>query len=367
MARQLRIHPPGGFHHVTARGNNKLPIYADDEDRHGFLRILSAACKRGGCDLVAYCLMTNHVHLTLLDHHGNLSDVLRHVKGVYAQRFNQRHGRTGHLFEGRFWNSLLETDSYLAVAVEYVHRNPVEAGLVSRPEDYCWSSYQEYLGLRPSLDVLDTKSALALYGNDLDLLRTSTESQARDSIKEAELAKRRPAPALGSDGFKQRMKVGVPVAADTASSRRRTERKRFRPEIDLIVAIVAAVHGVEEELITTSLIGHHNEARSAAMSLSRNAGWPAKAIAEGFGLSSANSVSMAARRFEAVLERDSLAQHRLALVRRRLAVRCEDLTPGSDEALKPEEAEERGGDEQRKAGTDEPISDLSFDFFEPDR
>jgi len=322
MARQLRIHPPGGFHHVTARGNNKLPIFTDDEDRHGFLRVLAEACKRTQCDLIAYCLMTNHVHLVVRDREGKLSDCLRHVKGVYAQRFNQRHGRTGHLFEGRFWNSLLETDSYLAVAVEYVHRNPIEAGLVGRSVEYPWSSYQEYLGLRPPLDVLSPVPVLALYGNDRALLRTATECPARDEVREAELAKRRPSPVLGSEDFTTQMALSAPPNVETAASRRRAESGPRRSPIGKIVTAVAQVHGVPVLEVTTKLRGHVREARACAIFLAHREGWPLACIAEHFDLGSASSVSMTRRRFEVTLESVADAKARLADVERRLAVNC---------------------------------------------
>jgi len=322
MARQLRIHPPGGYHHVTIRGNNKQPIFIDDEDRLGFLRVLEDACRRNRCDLIAYCLMTNHVHLTLLDHHGDLSSVLRQLKSVYAQRFNQRHGRTGHLFEGRFWNSVLDTDSYLATAVEYVHRNPVEAGIVRRPEAYPWSSYQEYLGHRPALSVLCTEPVLALYSHNLALLDSSTQRAKRNERKEAELAKARPSPVLGTSAFKARMLAHTPTSSETASSRRRAVASGDRRDIAEIVAGVSAVHDVAEVAITTKLPGHAKEARACAIFLARCEGWPLADIARHFGLRSPSSVSMSCRRFRTALEDDADIEMRCRLAEQRLAVNC---------------------------------------------
>lgn len=140
MARPLRIQPPGGLHHVTARGNDRLPIFISDEDRWSFLRLMAQAKERFGCEFHAYCLMTNHLHLVVEDHKGNLSQTIRHLKGIHAQRFNRRHGRVGHLFEGRYWSSLLGDDAYLVNAVDYVHGNPVKAGMVTSSADYPWPS-----------------------------------------------------------------------------------------------------------------------------------------------------------------------------------------------------------------------------------
>lgn len=323
MARQLRVHPPGGFHHVTARGNDRMALFADDEDRFGFLKVLSEACRRHRCTLVAYCLMTNHVHLTLLDLDGNLSAALRHTKGVYAQRFNQRHGRTGHLFEGRFWNSLLETDSYLATAVRYVHLNPVEAGVVTRPDLFPWSSYVEYLGTRPELDVLDTSHVMDLYGGDVQLFSESTHiNDAAERGRRAQLSERRPAPVLGSAAFRKRMLADATRSAETNSSRRRAEQRRPTLSIDSILVGVDQVGPAGGGDQTRAEQRERNDLRAAGMLLARGEGWPLGQIAEGFGVASTSAVSMACRRLESRLEGDEAAARRLQALADHLAVNC---------------------------------------------
>ncbi len=146
MARPLRIEAPGHFFHVLARGNAKQPIFLDDDDRERFLETVGEALERFRARCHAYCLMGNHYHLLLQPTEENLSRTLRHVNGVYSQRFNRRHGRVGHVFAGRFKSLLVDRETYLREIVRYVVLNPVRAGLVRVPEAWRWSSYRTTMG-----------------------------------------------------------------------------------------------------------------------------------------------------------------------------------------------------------------------------
>src|SRR5581483_5147718 len=154
MARPLRLEFPGALYHVTARGNAREAICLDDEDREMFLEVLGQAIKRFNWLCHAYCLMTNHYHLMIETPDGNLSLGMRHLNGVYTQRFNRRHRRVGHVFQGRFKGILLERDSYLLELCRYVVLNPVRAGMLKHPAKYPWSSYCATAGLAPRPDFL---------------------------------------------------------------------------------------------------------------------------------------------------------------------------------------------------------------------
>src|SRR5687767_13788050 len=136
MARPLRIEFAGALYHVTARGNARMPIFDDDADRRNFLSVLEQVLDRSGWLLHAYCLMGNHYHLMVETMQANLSAGMRQLNGVYTQRFNRRHERVGHLFQGRFKAILVERDSYLLELCRYVVLNPVRAGMVKRVQDY---------------------------------------------------------------------------------------------------------------------------------------------------------------------------------------------------------------------------------------
>ena len=141
MARPLRIEYPGAVYHVTSRGNEKKPVFKDDTDRQNFLNTLQHVNKRYNWICHAYCLMTNHYHVLIETPDGNLSLGMRQLNGVYTQLFNKRHGRTGHLFQGRYKAILIQKDSHLLEVCRYVVLNPVRARVVENPAEYSWSSY----------------------------------------------------------------------------------------------------------------------------------------------------------------------------------------------------------------------------------
>ena len=141
MARPLRIEYPGAVYHVTSRGNEKKPVFKDEADRQNFLNTLQHVNKRYNWICHAYCLMTNHYHILIETPEGNLSIGMRQINSVYTQLFNKRHGRTGHLFQGRYKAILIQKDSHLLEVCRYVVLNPVRAKMVEKPDDYAWSSY----------------------------------------------------------------------------------------------------------------------------------------------------------------------------------------------------------------------------------
>ena len=155
MARPLRIEFPGAVYHVTSRGDRREPIFVDDVDRRALLDVLALGLERfDGCAL-AWCFMGNHYHFVLQTRQPNLSLLMRHINGVYTQRFNQRHRKVGHLFQGRFKAVLVDRDSYLLEVCRYVELNPVRAGMVATPGDWPWSSYAVLTGQAPCPPWLD--------------------------------------------------------------------------------------------------------------------------------------------------------------------------------------------------------------------
>jgi putative transposase len=155
MSRQLRVEYAGAFYHVFSRGNQKQPIFLSDEDRLYFLKVLGDVHRKFEVIFQAYCLMPNHYHLNPATPYGGLSKAMHFLNTAYSVYLNRKHGRCGHLFQGRFKAILVEASSYALELSRYVHLNPVRAGFAVRPEDYAWSSYREYLGLRIPYPWLD--------------------------------------------------------------------------------------------------------------------------------------------------------------------------------------------------------------------
>jgi REP element-mobilizing transposase RayT len=141
MPRPLREELAGGIHHVFARGNNRELIFRSDADRRRYLKLLGAEVARRRWRCLAYCLMDNHLHVLLETPKPNLSPGIQRLHGVYAQSFNGRHARAGHVFQGRFGAAPVRRDAHLWIIAGYIADNPVVAGLVDRPEAWPWSSH----------------------------------------------------------------------------------------------------------------------------------------------------------------------------------------------------------------------------------
>jgi putative transposase len=155
MARPIRVAYEDAVYHVMARGNNHGEIYYDDNDRQVFLDTLAAACRQFGLVVHAYCLMPNHYHLVVQTPQANLSRAVGWIQTTYSIRYNRRHGRCGHLFQGRFKAQVVEADSYARDLVVYIHLNPVRPKDKEQPippdrikllREFTWSSHRAYCG-----------------------------------------------------------------------------------------------------------------------------------------------------------------------------------------------------------------------------
>src|ERR1043166_9032286 len=184
MARPLRIQYPGAIYHVMSRGNAKQRIVNRSSDRQIFLDVLENVVERYRWLCHAYCLMSNHYHLLIETLEANLSRGMRQLNGVYTQCYNRRHGRVGHLFQGRFKAVLVQRNRHLLEVVRYIVLNPVEARIVTRPQDYRWSSYRATVGLATCPPLLSTQWILAQFGNNDDEARSRYRSFVATSIGE---------------------------------------------------------------------------------------------------------------------------------------------------------------------------------------
>jgi len=165
MGRPLRIIYPGAHYHVTSRGNEQKDIFKSRRDREQFLSYLESSVTRYGATIHAYCLMTNHYHLLLETPEGNLPEIMRHINGAYTNYYNTKRKRAGHLFQGRYKAILVEADEYLLELSRYIHLNPVRCGLSEKPEAHPWSSYQDYIELRPAPGWLRTNMVMQRFGD----------------------------------------------------------------------------------------------------------------------------------------------------------------------------------------------------------
>jgi putative transposase len=164
MARPLRLELSGGIYHVTSRGDGQEDIYLSDADREAWLETFGAVCERFNWVCHAWCQMTNHYHILIETPEANLAQGMRHLNGVYTQRYNRTHARVGHVFQGRYKAIMVERDSYLLELARYVVLNPLRAKMVKRLEAWPWSSYLATCGQAVSPAWLQTDWILAQFG-----------------------------------------------------------------------------------------------------------------------------------------------------------------------------------------------------------
>ena len=206
VTRPLRIEFEGALYHLMARGNARSDIFVDDEDRQVFIDNVGRVCGRFSWRVWAWCLMSNHYHLLIETLEPTLSKGMREVNGVYTQAFNRRHGRSGHVLQGRFKAPLVDKDNYLLELSRYVVLNPVRAGMVETAADWSWSSYQATMGKAVIPEWLAVEQTLALFHHKRGPARRAYTRFVADGLGV-------PAPwsdcpragFIGSDGFVERM------------------------------------------------------------------------------------------------------------------------------------------------------------------
>lgn len=145
MARLARAVAPGVAHHVTQRGNRRLPTFFSDGDYQAYIELMAHWCEKRGVAIWGYCLMPNHVHLIAVpETEESLRLAIGEAHRRYSRMINIREGWRGHLWQGRF-SSYIMDGGYLMACARYVEMNPVRAGLVASPEDWPWSSARAHL------------------------------------------------------------------------------------------------------------------------------------------------------------------------------------------------------------------------------
>jgi len=199
MPRTARVVIPGCTHHVTQRGNNRQDVFFVDSDREVFLQYLREAAERFALQVEGYCLMTNHIHLVVTPkREDSLAEALKRVNQLYAQYVNRLHGRSGHLWENRFFSCPLDQEHVWRVLV-YVERNPVRARLCRKAWTWQWSSAAAHCGGEDPWGLLD----LASWKRDMSparwrgMLERPDDDRLAASLQRA-TSRGRP---LGSDKF----------------------------------------------------------------------------------------------------------------------------------------------------------------------
>jgi len=295
MARPLRIEFEGAWYHVMNRGAGHQNVFISNAQRERFLELLGDFADRFGVETHAYCLMDNHYHLLLHTPLGNLGRGMRHLNGVYTQFFNRNQGRDGALFRGRYKAILVDADEYLLHLTSYIHRNPLEAGVVERLGDYRWSSYPAYIGRTTAPAWLRRDMVYTMLGGKARRYQSFVERGVDEGLAQFYRG-RTISPILGGDRFKEAV-----LERHDQDDPEITDRKRVYkpPSIEKIIAVVTSTLECNQQTIFDSVRGRQNLARMLVAHFAHSAGQLTyREIAEALGMNNYSAVASSIRRLK---------------------------------------------------------------------
>ncbi|MCL0036928.1 transposase [Thermodesulfovibrionales bacterium] len=309
MSRPLRIEYPGAWYHVMNWGRRREDIFLSPADYGVFIEVLRKTVESWNLKVAAYCLMSNHYHLLVHTPDGNISRCMRHLNGVYTQRFNRCHKKEDQLFRGRYKAVLVDADSHLLEVLHYLHNNPLRAGISHELNDYSWSSHQEYLS--------KSKKWAWLYKDFLLTMIATSKGQQQaayvefvshgdsEEIERFYGLKNLPS-ILGGDSFKDWVKEKF---NNLVFQQEVPESRTLAPVADDIISEVCKYFKVSKEEIAVSKRGTENLPRDIAIYFVRRC--CRKTLSEVgryFGISNYSTVSSAAERIKARKSEDGKLQ-----------------------------------------------------------
>ena len=333
MARPLRIEYPGGWYHVTARGNERRAIFRDDRDRAHFLALLENMVGRFALLLHGYVLMDNHYHVIVELRQAHLSRALQWLNLSYSAWFNRRHDRVGHLFQGRFKSVLFSAPASALALSRYVHLNPVRVGALglgkkqraasragarSRPKPpqvrerlellrrYRWSSYRAYIGSARRPEWLECGPiGLMPRGSQAgpqERYRTYVEESVREGLETTGVwAELKEGAILGSERFVQGVRDRL--TGDRQEQRAAQRLKKERLDWKGLIAMMEKVKGERWERLRER---HGDSGRDMLLYLGqRRCGMKLRELAAASGLESYGAVAMAIKRYQHKLAQDT--------------------------------------------------------------
>jgi len=322
MTRPLRIEYEDAYYHVMNRGRGRQKIYPNEDYYELYLKCLEEAHKRFGIEIHAYCLMSNHYHLLVKTPRGNLGRAMRHIDGVYTQRYNRLKRTDGSLFRGRYKAIVVDASNYLLQVSRYIHRNPIElkTPLVKTLEQYPWSSYLYYLNQTKIPIWLNRDSVFNELGNraKYSAYKAFVERGNDKEIMHFYSLKHTPS-IMGEKSFKEY------AYGKSQSLNNEIDKKGLKKPVDLATIIKSVARHFEvsekEILMTKRGAGLKNIPRWMAMKLCQEVGG-AKLIeiATVFNVGHYSTVSQTIRRLNALMVDDSDVEREFNML-------SQDLTP----------------------------------------
>lgn len=319
MSRPLRIEYPDAWYHVMNRGRGGEEIFFTDTDREEFLNVLQEADELWNLKISAYCLMPNHYHLLVQTPEGNLSRCMRHINGVYTQRFNRQHKTEGQLFRGRYKAVLVDKDHYLLEVMRYIHRNPLKAGLVKSLDEFVWSSHKAYVSkakkwswvqkevlLTQITPVISRQKSAYL---DFVSLGESQEIERFYSLKNL-------SSILGSTSFKEHIREKFMALMNTVEV---PESKVLAPDADKVISNVCEYYNVSKKALQYSKRGTENRVRDIAIYLVRRLCCTTLPnVGREFGIDNYSTVSSVVQRVKKHLEKDKKLSEELRYIQEKV-------------------------------------------------
>ena len=309
MARPLRIEYPNAFYHVMNRGAGRQAIYLIDDDYKIFLEAVKESAKFFDIRIICYCLMPNHYHLLIQTPKANLSRAMRHLNGVYTQRFNRLHKKDGPLFRGRYKAILIQEDEYLTHLIRYIHLNPVQANLTQDLSQYPWTSHKDYLKGKDQAPWLHVRLGLAFFSKTLKRALQDYRQFMKEGVDRNTLAfykNKKRGSILGDPDFLDHIKEKY-ILTDRKLSTEIPEQRRMAGAAvtERILKEVSRVFQQPKETLLCSKRGERNAARLTALSLARElSGLRLTELAEAFQIRSYRTVATACYRFKRLLRED---------------------------------------------------------------
>lgn len=307
MARRLRIEVEGGLYHIVTRGVARQDIFHDGDDYARFMMLLATQKERLPFYLYAFCLMTNHVHLLIERMTDDIGRIMQRVLTGYAQYYNRRYRRVGHVLQGRHKAILCQSDAYLTELVRYIHLNPVRAKMVRKPEAYAYSSHRAYLDLEPA-GIVDADPVLRRFSprRKTAIGRFERHVAAGKRLGHQEKLYATDCGILGSEEFADSMIHRIGEHDVFAAARRRNDLKMARGcDTDALLGAVEKVFQIGKEDLCGGKASKIVDAKEALVLSGRRLG---ASLAEMSDLMGVNA-STVSRRYDAAKSRLATDDH----------------------------------------------------------
>jgi len=292
MPRPTRIQFKHAFYHVINRGKGRQTVFHDKNYYTAFLETLQESHQRFDAIIHGYCLMSNHYHLLIETPRANLDRIMRHINGVFTQRYNRLKKTDGPLFKGRYKAILVDEDAYLLQLSRYIHRNPIEIkGSKPRLENYPWSSYRAYIGKSPAPPWLYQDTIYNMLGQRQRYVGyRAFVAQGTDDDMKRFYGKGNIAAVLGDASFKK----SIIKKSKTLNTKAIKQILQPRPTANRIITVVAKVFNVTESQLRKASANKRvrNDARKLAIYCCQRYGdIPLNKIADKFELKHSGSAS----------------------------------------------------------------------------